>query len=93
MVSRALSFGGYLSPPSHPQVPLWVAPNLLTAVGLLINTVTNVPLLLLDANLEGVAPEWCYITSAVGFFIYQSFDAIDGKQARRTGKTGSASSV
>jgi ethanolaminephosphotransferase len=24
----------------------------------------------------------------LGFFIYQSFDAIDGKQARRTGTSG-----
>ena len=31
------------------------------------------------------APRWAYITCAAGFFIYQSLDAIDGKQARRTG--------
>lgn len=27
---------------------------------------------------------WTYISCAVGLFIYQSLDAIDGKQARRT---------
>ena len=31
------------------------------------------------------APAWAYISSALGLFIYQSLDAIDGKQARRTG--------
>lgn len=31
------------------------------------------------------SPRWTYLTCAVGFFIYQSLDAIDGKQARRTG--------
>lgn len=30
------------------------------------------------------APSWAFIMSAVGLFIYQSLDAIDGKQARRT---------
>ncbi|XP_048156227.1 cholinephosphotransferase 1 isoform X3 [Corvus hawaiiensis] len=30
------------------------------------------------------APFWAYILGAIGLFIYQSLDAIDGKQARRT---------
>ncbi|GAA6076962.1 cholinephosphotransferase 1 isoform X1, partial [Tachysurus ichikawai] len=30
------------------------------------------------------APSWAFILSALGLFIYQSLDAIDGKQARRT---------
>ncbi|MEE6492916.1 hypothetical protein FKM82_016672 [Ascaphus truei] len=30
------------------------------------------------------APVWTYLSCAVGLFIYQSLDAIDGKQARRT---------
>ena len=68
-----------------PQIPLWVAPNLLTGVGFLVNFATVLPLLLLDTNLEGVAPSWLYVAAGAGFFIYQSLDAIDGKQARRTG--------
>ncbi|GAA5865249.1 hypothetical protein JCM3774_004908 [Rhodotorula dairenensis] len=34
------------------------------------------------------APRWLYFTFAVGLFAYQSLDAIDGKQARRTGTSG-----
>lgn len=30
------------------------------------------------------APSWAFIMSALGLFFYQSLDAIDGKQARRT---------
>lgn len=30
------------------------------------------------------APTWAYLACALGLFIYQSLDAIDGKQARRT---------
>ncbi|KAK3757089.1 hypothetical protein RRG08_046713 [Elysia crispata] len=31
-----------------------------------------------------VAPRWAYFLSGLGLFIYQTLDAIDGKQARRT---------
>lgn len=30
-------------------------------------------------------PRWACFLCAVGLFVYQSLDAIDGKQARRTG--------
>ena len=30
-------------------------------------------------------PGWAFLLAGVGLFIYQSLDAIDGKQARRTG--------
>ncbi|NXY42172.1 CEPT1 ethanolaminephosphotransferase, partial [Ceuthmochares aereus] len=33
------------------------------------------------------APSWACILGALGLFIYQSLDAIDGKQARRTNST------
>lgn len=31
------------------------------------------------------APSWAYLTCAIGILLYQVLDAIDGKQARRTG--------
>lgn len=34
------------------------------------------------------APRWLYWTFSVALFAYQSLDAIDGKQARRTGTSG-----
>lgn len=30
------------------------------------------------------APRWTFMLCAIGLFVYQSLDAIDGKQARRT---------
>lgn len=33
-------------------------------------------------------PHWVYYTWGAGLFLYQAFDAIDGKQARRTGMAG-----
>ncbi len=36
------------------------------------------------SNLLFPGPGWAFFLSALGLFIYQSLDAIDGKQARRT---------
>lgn len=33
------------------------------------------------------APSWAYLQAALGLFFYQTLDAIDGKQARRTGSS------
>jgi ethanolaminephosphotransferase len=30
------------------------------------------------------APSWTYLQAALGLFLYQTLDATDGKQARRT---------
>ncbi|KAG5677432.1 hypothetical protein PVAND_007190 [Polypedilum vanderplanki] len=68
------------------KLPLWIAPNLITIIGLAVNIVTA--LILLYYNPDGKdtnsPPRWTYLVCALGLFIYQSLDAIDGKQARRT---------
>ena len=33
-------------------------------------------------------PRWVYASWSIGLFLYQTFDAIDGSQARRTGQSG-----
>ncbi|CAO3659866.1 unnamed protein product [Umbelopsis ramanniana] len=67
--------------------PLWVAPNLITMSGLLCVMLNLATLLYYSPDL-GTCPNWCYYSFAVGLFVYQSLDAIDGKQARRTGTSG-----
>ncbi|XP_068125547.1 choline/ethanolaminephosphotransferase 1 [Hyperolius riggenbachi] len=66
------------------KVPAWIAPNLITIIGLIINVFTTVVLACYCPTATEQAPTWTYISCAVGLFIYQSLDAIDGKQARRT---------
>lgn len=74
--------------------PVWVAPNVITLSGLVVVMINFLSLLYYDPNYlteKGGAtgpPHWIYFTWAAGLFIYQSFDAIDGKQARRTGMAG-----
>ncbi|XP_061108739.1 cholinephosphotransferase 1 [Conger conger] len=66
------------------QIPTWVAPNTLTITGLVVNIFTTVILVYYCPSATEEAPSWAFILSALGLFIYQSLDAIDGKQARRT---------
>ncbi|XP_076860543.1 choline/ethanolaminephosphotransferase 1a [Brachyhypopomus gauderio] len=66
------------------QMPLWMAPNLITIVGLATNAITTLILVYHCPTATEQAPTWAYLACALGLFIYQSLDAIDGKQARRT---------
>jgi len=74
--------------------PLSVAPNTITLIGLSIvffNFVTLLyydPMYLTEKNGVEGPPHWVYYTWGLGLFAYQSLDAIDGKQARRTGMAG-----
>ncbi|KAF8958271.1 choline ethanolaminephosphotransferase [Flammula alnicola] len=74
--------------------PLSVAPNTITLTGLCIvfvNFFTLLyydPMYLTESNGAEGPPHWVYYTWAIGLFAYQSLDAIDGKQARRTGMAG-----
>lgn len=74
--------------------PLTIAPNTITLLGLCIVVFNVVTLLYYDrlylTEQDGATgpPQWIYFTWAIGLFMYQSFDAVDGKQARRTGMAG-----
>uniref|UniRef100_A0A8C6TU08 Choline/ethanolaminephosphotransferase 1 n=1 Tax=Neogobius melanostomus TaxID=47308 RepID=A0A8C6TU08_9GOBI len=65
-------------------VPSWIAPNLITIIGLATNVFTTLVLVYYCPTATEQAPLWAYLLCAIGLFIYQSLDAIDGKQARRT---------
>lgn len=88
-------------------VPLWLAPNAITLIGIIVNVITSGLLLWycpsakeevrISSRNEGEperrtndlfclaqAPAWVYALCGIGLFLYQTLDAIDGKQARRT---------
>ncbi|XP_064600331.1 choline/ethanolaminephosphotransferase 1-like [Liolophura sinensis] len=67
------------------QIPTTWAPNTITSVGLIINVVTTLILVLYSPDAKQEPPRWAYFLCGLGLFVYQSLDAIDGKQARRTG--------
>lgn len=76
----------YFWRPMLELVPLWMAPNLITALGLSVNVVSTLVLLYFNPYFDGTytTPWWAYAGCGVGLFIYQTLDALDGKQARRT---------
>nr|XP_045612535.1 choline/ethanolaminephosphotransferase 1-like isoform X8 [Procambarus clarkii] len=67
------------------QISMTLAPNLITIAGLFINIVTSLLLVYYSPDAKQEVPRWACFLCALGLFIYQSLDAIDGKQARRTG--------
>ncbi|KAI8823603.1 uncharacterized protein EV422DRAFT_521614 [Fimicolochytrium jonesii] len=68
--------------------PLWFAPNLITLSGLSLVVLNLLTVLYYSPDLGEPCPNWVYYACAAGVFAYQSLDAIDGKQARRTGTSG-----
>ncbi|KLO06071.1 hypothetical protein SCHPADRAFT_883163 [Schizopora paradoxa] len=69
--------------------PKWVAPNTITLTGLSLVFFNFLTMLYYDPLYEGaLIPSWVYFSWAACLFAYQSLDAIDGKQARRTNMAG-----
>ncbi|KAF8324001.1 Choline/ethanolaminephosphotransferase [Clavulina sp. PMI_390] len=74
--------------------PRNVAPNTITLSGLGFVVFNFLTLLYYDYSYKGETggasgpPQWVYFTWGIGLFLYQTFDACDGKQARKTGMAG-----
>jgi len=66
------------------KIPTNVAPNLITITGLLVNVVTTLILVFYSPGARQEPPAWALLLFALGLFVYQTLDACDGKQARRT---------
>lgn len=66
-------------------MPFWLAPNVITLLGILAIYINIATVLLYIPDLVGPGPSWIYFTFAAGLFFYQTMDNIDGKQARKTG--------
>ena len=61
-----------------------LAPNLLTLTGLAFAVLGYLSTMYYDTSFTKAVPNWCFLLIAVCQFFYQTLDAIDGKQARRT---------
>ncbi|KAH3676170.1 hypothetical protein WICMUC_002192 [Wickerhamomyces mucosus] len=68
--------------------PLWMAPNVVTLLGLVFVIINVITVFYYDPYLISDQPTWCYFSYALGIFLYQTFDACDGLHARRTGQSG-----
>ncbi len=64
-------------------LPTDMAPNLVTVYALLSGCIPAFAFVFYDPSLLLEYPAIMYIFAAIGIFMYQTLDAIDGKQARR----------
>ncbi|EEH03577.1 aminoalcoholphosphotransferase [Histoplasma capsulatum G186AR] len=68
--------------------PMSMAPNAITLTGFCFVVINFLTLLWYNPTLDQDCPPWVYLSWALGLFLYQTFDAVDGAQARRTRQSG-----
>lgn len=65
-------------------IPLNIAPNMVTLVGFVLVCLSYLIMAFYDQTFSKVLPSWVYIISGLFQWAYQTFDALDGKHARKT---------
>jgi len=66
---------------------LTIAPNMVTLIGFFYIILSYLVSLYYSPRFSGDCPPWVYLVHASCLFMYQTMDALDGKQARRTGSS------
>ncbi|KAB1223396.1 Choline/ethanolaminephosphotransferase 1 [Morella rubra] len=64
--------------------PLWMPPNMITLVGFIFLLISALLGYIYSPRLDSAPPRWVHFAHGLLLFLYQTFDAVDGKQARRT---------
>ncbi|KAG0474927.1 hypothetical protein HPP92_014613 [Vanilla planifolia] len=64
--------------------PLWVPPNMITLTGFMFVLLSALLGYIYSPHLDTAPPRWVHLAHGLLLFLYQTFDAVDGKQARRT---------
>jgi ethanolaminephosphotransferase len=67
------------------RTPRWVAPNAITLLGFVLVAIACAVMLVYCPAFDGAPPGFAYGAAVLSLFGFQTLDAIDGKQARRTG--------
>ncbi|SLM34707.1 ethanolaminephosphotransferase [Lasallia pustulata] len=68
--------------------PMSMAPNAITLSGFSFVVINFLTMLWYNPSLDQDCPRWVYASWSIGLFLYQTFDAVDGTQARRTHQSG-----
>ncbi|MED6149807.1 Cholinephosphotransferase 1 [Stylosanthes scabra] len=64
--------------------PLWMPPNMITLMGFMFLMLSAFLGYMYSPQLNTAPPRWVHFAHGLLLFLYQTFDAVDGKQARRT---------
>eukprot|EP01038_Epipyxis_sp_PR26KG_P007512 gene7512-10234_t len=65
-------------------VPKYVAPNVVTLLGLCATVVAMILTLIYNPQLSESGPRWLHLLTGLCIIFYQTLDNMDGKQARKT---------
>ncbi|KAJ9471280.1 putative CDP-alcohol phosphatidyltransferase class-I family protein 3 [Diplonema papillatum] len=68
-------------------VPSWLHPNAITVSGLVLMIIAHIATAIYCPSFTEDAPSWVYLLNAGALFLYWVLDALDGKQARKTGSS------
>lgn len=60
----------------------------ITLTGFSFVIINILTMLWYNPTLDTDCPPWVYLSWSIGLFLYQTFDAVDGTQARRTHQSG-----
>mmetsp|Transcript_94555 Transcript_94555/g.267121 ORF Transcript_94555/g.267121 Transcript_94555/m.267121 type:complete len:413 (-) Transcript_94555:45-1283(-) len=71
--------------PLGQRLPAWLAPNAITLLGASGAMASGLLLWAFCPTIEGGAPRWAELLAGLLVLFYQTCDAVDGLQARRTG--------
>mmetsp|Transcript_98234 Transcript_98234/g.275027 ORF Transcript_98234/g.275027 Transcript_98234/m.275027 type:complete len:404 (-) Transcript_98234:163-1374(-) len=71
--------------PFSEVLPRWLAPNALTLIGLSAVVTSSALLVVCSPSFVSATPAWVELLTAFLLIVYQTCDACDGLQARRTG--------
>ena len=74
------------------RLPLWLAPNAITACATLL-ILTTLVANSAGTRADGTIAAPAHVYTALCIFLYQTLDAVDGKQARRTGTSSALGQV
>lgn len=69
-------------------IPNWMAPNIITFLGIVVSCISLFFIYLYNPNLNNDGPRWLHLLIGINVFLYQTFDNMDGKQARKTNTSG-----
>ncbi|XP_050375768.1 choline/ethanolaminephosphotransferase 1-like isoform X1 [Argentina anserina] len=69
---------------AYSQLELIFRPNMITLTGFIFLSTSALLGYIYSPRLDSAPPRWVNIAHGLLLFLYQTFDAVDGKQARRT---------
>lgn len=69
-------------------LPMWLAPNMVTLLGLFFSICSFIRAWYFNPHFNNyTTPRWVFFLHAFDIIAYQTLDALDGQQARRTGSS------